>query len=177
MTFPFASSTYVDPELVTSANLYSRILAVLNTYVGGFLYGESEGQSTDTVTMAATATNYLVPATAVTFTLSQQRRVRIVGAARMQSGTVVGNYTARVAYVSGGTATLTGATILGVDGANQVTTPGTGSGSAMKADAEHSAVIAAGTWTAFVVGRRATGGSATDLAALGYCAVYDAGAS
>lgn len=175
MTYPFASSTYVDPELVTSANLYSRILAVLNTKVGGFLYGEAEGLTTDTVTLNATATDFIVPVANVTFVLSTQRRVRIVVRTRYAAGTAVGNCDIYPTYVAGSTATLTGATKLGSVNTDRIVAPNTTAANAPTGTSEHSVLLAAGTWTAFCVANRFSGGSATDVAGSGYCAVYDAG--
>lgn len=176
MTYPFASSTYVDPELVTSANFYSRVLAVLNTFLGGFLYGEDEGLSSDNVTVSATGTNFIVPATTVTFTLSQQRRVRIKTTCRYTAVTSNAAAVHLAAYVAGSSATLTGAVLLGQQGANQcIVTPGVTN--SVSLNAEHSVLLAAGTYTAFPVVNKAVGGAATDTAQLGYCAVYDAGGS
>jgi hypothetical protein len=177
MPFPFASTTYVDPELVTSANFYSRVLAVLNTYVGGFLYGEAEGLSTDTVTLTATATDFIVPVANVTFVLSQQRRVRIVVRTRYAANTAPGSCDIYPTYVAGGSATLTGATKLGNPNTDRIIVNGTGAGAAVTGTAEHTVLLAAGTWTAFCVANRFGGGSATDVAGSGYCAVYDAGGS
>lgn len=175
MTFPFPSTTYVDPELVTSANLYSRVLAVINT-LGGFLYGEAEGASTDTVTITATSTDFIVPASAVTFTLAQQRRVRIITAYRYTAITNAATVVCYATYVAGSSATLTGAVKLGQPAANELQIPSAAT-AAGTVRAEHSVLLAAGTYTAFPVVNKPVGGTASDTAYLGYCAVYDAGAS
>jgi len=168
VTFPLLSSTYTDPELVTSANLYTRVLAVINT-LGGFLYGEAEGTTSNTVTLSSGSTNFL------TFTLSQQRRVRISGGCRIDaSGGVASVGQAQVAYVAGNTATLSGATLLGQSGGQETSIAANGIGLVR---VEHSVLLAAAQYTAFVAAQRATGGSATDVARAGYVAVYDAGSS
>jgi len=174
VTFPLLSSTYTDPELVTSANLYTRVLAVINT-LGGFLYGEAEGTTSNTVILSSGSTNFLVPTAAVTFTLSQQRRVRISGGCRIDaSGGVASVGQAQVAYVAGNTATLSGATLLGQSGGQETSIAANGIGLVR---VEHSVLLAAAQYTAFVAAQRATGGSATDVARAGYVAVYDAGSS
>lgn len=174
MTFPLPSTALTDGVLVNEALLYSNVFVPLNT-LGGFLYGESEGTSGNTVTIVSLNTNYIVPNAAVTFTLSTQRRVRVRTTARFQAATAPGTYTMAAFYVAGPTATLTSAVALGQAGANQLQLTNTAGNGAGTITAEHSVLLAAGQWTAFPVAVRTIGGAATDTAYFGYCSVYDAG--
>jgi hypothetical protein len=154
---------------------YNASLPGWTPLAGGFYLGEAEGTSGNTVTLSTTLTNFLVPNAAVTFTLGTQRRVRIKVAARYTAAAAPVDFVSYAAVVAGASATLTGATILGVTGANQVFTSITGSSGGVASHAEHTALLSAGQYTAFPVATRSAGGSATDTAAYGYCAVYDAG--
>lgn len=174
MTFPIPSSALPDTSLVTAAQLNSKIYGPVNG-LGGFLYGEDDGLVSDTVTLSSTA-DFLAAATFVTFTLAATRRVRVVTAARFQmTSGASGLYVVTSTYVAGGSATLTGAVKLGQAGANTFVVTVAGNTGTLKGGAEHSVLLTAGTYTAFPVVSRAAGGSATDTAALAYCAVYDAG--
>ena len=138
----------------------------------GRLYGENE--NTTTLLMAAASTNYIVPSVSVTFTLTVQRRVRIVCAARMDAASgATSAMQFQCAYVAGSSATLTGATLLG--NASMGST-NVASGLFARMREEHTVLLAAGTYTAFGVASRVNGG-ASDVLRGGYCAVYDAGPS
>jgi hypothetical protein len=176
MTFPIPSSVFNDTELVNEAKLYTKVFAVINT-LGGFLYGEADAATGDLVTLTSTGTDFIVPNCAVTFSLSAQRRVRIAIRVRFVSGTVIGNCDIYPTYVSGSSATLTGATKLSGANTDRIATPATGGNGAATGTSEHTVLLAAGTWTAFPVANRFSVGSATDRADSGYVAVYDAGAS
>jgi hypothetical protein len=151
-------------------------------YPTGIMYGEQEGTSGNNVTLVTNATDYLVPVsvptTKLTFTLTTQRRVRIIVSYRpnMASGTG-GAYTVRAGYVAGSTATLTGAVILGQPGSNQIFIAGIGGTFAVTVRGEHTVLLAAGTYTVFPVAQRPVGGGNTDTANLGYVAVYDVGSA
>lgn len=169
--------TFIPPSLMNArVDQWLNALATRLASVGaGFLYGEAEGTGSNSVTLASTVTNYLVPTSSVTFTLASQRRVRIKVSARFQAGAAPVDYVVYATYVAGSSATLTGATTLGQTGANQVFTTITAASGAVTSHAEHSVLLAAGTYTAFPVAVRSAGGGASDFAAFGYCAVYDAG--
>ncbi len=154
-------------------------LGALNTAVGwdgptGALIGENEGTTGNTVTLTTGGTNFIVPVGTVTFTLAVQRRVRIVGQVRYDAGTTAAAAQMQVAYVAGASATLTGAVLLGQGGGQEQTVPVSSIANFTK---EHSVLLAAGQYTAFVVVQRVVGGTATDLGRAAYCAVYDVGAA
>jgi hypothetical protein len=182
VTLPIPSNVFADGELTNEASWYARIFSAINTIyqqAAGTNFGEAEGTSGNSVTLSSGAggTNYLVPGAAVTATLATQRRVRIIVTCHISSGTAVGGYYPFIGYVTGSTATLTGVTLLGNAGANQVSTVSTGGTGAQSGRADHTVLLPAGTYTFFPVVQKAAGGSATDTANLGYCAVYDAGGS
>jgi hypothetical protein len=183
VTLPIPSTVFADGELTNEASWYLRIFSAINsiyTQAGGTNFGEAEGTTGNSVTLAsgAGATSYLVPAAAVTATITTaQRRLRGLVTARVQSGSATGDYTIYVAWVAGAVATLTGVTLLGLTGANAIITPGTGASNAVTARADHTVLLTTGTYTFFPVVQKAAGGSATDIANLGYCALYDAGGS
>jgi len=182
VTLPIPSNVFTDTQLIDEALLYANVFVPINTIYaqlqqqGGFLYGETEGTSGNTVTLATLAATALVPNAAVTFTLATTRRVRIRAQARysMASG-ASGACSVTAAYVAGGTATLTGVVLLGQSNANQVSTTTTGGAGSIACAADHTVLLTAGQWTAFPVAVRTAGGSATDTALLGLTAVYDAG--
>ena len=171
------------PSFIAPSTMNGRIDAWLNALAtrlmsngGGWLYGETEGTTANTVTLATLGADALVPNSAVTVTTTVQRRFRVMTAAAftMASGTA-GAYVLYASYVAGASATLTGAVKLGQTGANQCLTTITAGGGRVTETAEHTVLLAAGTWTFFPIAQRSASGSATDTAAAGHCIVYDAG--
>lgn len=164
------TSPWVDGEEITAAIMYARTTQRINALPTGFI---NESNNTGTVTLNAIA-NFAGLAV-VTFTLTSQRRVRIEALATYTpAGATAARYRTFAAYNSGASATVGSAIQVGqpADVPVSTTTPNQGS-----AGAEGSALLAAGTYTAYGVVRRAAGGAATDVATLFYTAVYDEGAS
>lgn len=171
------------PSFIAPSSMNTRIDQWLNALAtrlmsngGGWIYGEADGTTANTVTLATVSTDFLVPAAAVTVTTTVQRRFRVLTAAgfTMASGTA-GAYALYASYVAGASATLTGAVKLGQTAANTCLTTIVGGGGRVTETAEHTVLLAAGTWTFFPIGQRTASGSATDTASLGHCIVYDSG--
>lgn len=164
---PSTMNARVDQQLNALATRFNKL--------GGWLYGEVEGTIGNSVTIASASTSYIPPVGTVTFTLPIQRRVRIAVRARLQASTVPAVFQIFPSYVAGSTATTTGAVLLGMSLSNTIVLTVAAGNGAMAPHGEHSVLLAAGTYTAFPIVQRISGGSATDAAIAGYCAVYDAG--
>ena len=134
----------------------------------GCFYGETQG--TATVALAVASTNYAMTDSKVTFTLAEERRVRIVARYRANSAAAPDNCTSTPAVVAGSTATLTGATLGRVTQVSLSTTGGPGQS---EVASESTFLLAAGTWSAFVAAQCTTAATASALA--GYSSVYDCG--
>lgn len=141
----------------------------------GFLYGDSA--NTSNATLATLSANVAGLAT-VTFTLPVQRRVRIVTGARYALGTTTnGRMTIIPGYNTGATPVI-GSAVLLTNGQYHISNFSSTGGAAgsLSGTTEASVLLAAGQYTAYAVVSRASGGSASDAAAVFYTAVYDAGA-
>jgi hypothetical protein len=162
--------TYVAGETITAAigNTHWRDNLVDLAATNGCFYGETQG--TATVALTTASTNFAMTDSKVTFTLAEQRRVRILARYRGNSGAAPDNLIATPAVVAGSTATLTSA-VLGRQ--VQVSLSTTGGPGQSEAASESSFLLAAGTWSAFVAAQCTTGITSSALA--GYCAVYDCG--
>jgi len=132
------------------------------------------GDQTSAATVTLSTTSAFAGGAAVTFTLSTQRRVRIVCNARFQmtSGTS-GRYQLIAACNSGTTPTIGSATLGGL-AQSLVLTITSLSGSA-SLQQEGTILLAAGTYVAYPSLTRLSGGSTTDTVPACYVAVYDAG--
>jgi hypothetical protein len=136
----------------------------------GFLYGDSSAGSAVTLS----TTSAFASTTSVTFTLPVQRRVRIATSLGLVCNTAPGHYDVRGGYNSGASPAI--GSFIGVgSGGVLATTSIAGGNGAVGVSHEGQALLAAGTYTAYISVTRATGG-ATDTTARPYVAVYDAGA-
>lgn len=145
----------------------------------GKCYGEAKSTSiaADQVALSTTSL-FMMPNLKVTFTLTQQRRVRIeVNTTCTPATAVARDVSVHPMYVAGSSQTLTGAVNLASDGSTQVhvNTGATGGPGRSAVNAARTVVLAAGTYTAFVGVTRTQGGATTDFACLGYVAVFDCG--
>lgn len=124
----------------------------------GFINDSIAGAAVTLSTTSAFAST-----TAVTFTLTAQTRVRIdvVAVYVMASGTS-GRYLARAAYNTGSSPVIGSAITPGQAGVAIATV--TGGNGAPSANTFGTALLAAGTYTAYVSVQRSAGGSATDTA-------------
>lgn len=179
-TFPM-SSPFTSHTVATKAQLDQLVTAV-NAQPRGYINDARD--STGNVTLATVATDYASTASsAVTFTVDASdthRRFEITAQARFVPATVAhGNYSVQVAFVSGGSVTLTGATKAGVAALIDLNSTQTGDNGSTSQVAFACPLLAAGTWTAFVVVRREQGGSGSpaDYATGFHVAVYDIGSS
>lgn len=140
--------------------------ALAYEYNNGFL---GDNVASATVTLATATTNYAATS-AVTFTLTQTGRVRIVTSCQftMATGGVDGRYRQQSAYNSGTSATPASATAVG--GLFCVAISNVGDLASGFGDG--TVLLAAGTYTAYPLVSRNTGGTATDTARSSYTAVY-----
>lgn len=164
------TAPWVDGEEITAAIMYARVTQRIDPLPQGFI-GEANNTA-GTVTLNAIA-NFLGLAT-VTFTLTAQRRVRIVVNAGYTptAASTSARYRNIAAYNSGSSAVLGSFTQVGQP--TDIPDAGANPGSGM---AEGTALLAAGTYTAYAVVRRANAGAATDTSQNFYTAVYDMGSS
>lgn len=135
---------------------------------GGFI---TDATSSSTVTLATAVANVASSAT-VTFTLTETRRVRIVTSCQfsMASGTD-GRYRLNSAYNSGVSVVLGSAITVGALFGTCITTVG----DICSGFGDGTVVLAAGSYTAYALVQRNSGGGATDTARTSYVAVYDCG--
>lgn len=152
------------------AGLYYWTGTVWAPVTPGFLYGESTAGSAVTLS----TTSAFASTTSVTFTLPVQRRVRIATSLGLVANTAPGHYDVRGGYNSGASPAIGSFVGVGSGGVLATTSVAGGNG-AVGVSHEGSALLAAGTYTAYISVTRATGG-ATDTTARPYVAVYDAGA-
>lgn len=167
-----------DPALnIGRVKLSNEVTLNLNTLAARVvgmpqgIYDEDDG--TGTVTLATLGANLQSAATSITVTTTGQRRFRVVASALFQSGTAIGMYHCVPAYNTGGSVVVASAIAIGNGG--YCSTPATGTGGRVTTGADHSVLLAAGTYTFYPLVRRHAGGSATDTADIGYIAVYDEG--
>ena len=162
--------TYVAGETITAAigNTHWRDNLVDLAATNGCYYGETQG--TATVALTTQSLNFAMTDSQVTFTLAEQRRVRIVARYRANTAAIPANFLVTPAVVAGSTATLTSAVLGQVVQGSLATAGGPGASSV---DSESTFLLAAGTWSAFVAAQCTTNAGASAL--VGYCAVYDCG--
>lgn len=134
----------------------------------------SYGETIDGSAVTLSTTSAFAGAATRTFNLTSQRRVRIVTQTRFQlaAGTSA-RYLLQSAYNAGSSASIGSATTVGTAASQVLSIIGVnGSGTLMQ---EGTALLAAGTYTAYPSVTRAANGSTTDVATGFYVAVYDAG--
>jgi hypothetical protein len=171
MSIPHAPTGFVNQAALDAAfstpinDLYALVAAMGQ----GFINDSNAGAAVTLSTTSAFAST-----TAVTFTLTSQRRVRIVGTIGIQCNTAPGHYAIRAGYNSGSSAVI--GSFTGVGGSGVLLTTATAGGNgAVSGTHEGTALLAAGTYTAYISLTRATGG-ATDTTVWPYVAVFDVGA-
>src|SRR4051812_36482611 len=176
-SFPM-SIPHSPTGFVNQASLDNAFTVPINDLAAAASLGEY-GRSTaaTAVTLTALTTDF-AGAASVTFTLASTRRVRIDtwAAYRLQSATG-GRMTLMCAYNTGSSVVLGSAVQLGINQgiANFTGTTGiTGQSSVSNA---YSVLLTAGTYTAYGVVQRASGGNAADIAAGFITIVTDMGSS
>lgn len=167
MTLPL-TSPFTDNTLVNKAAM-DQLVASINALGFGYM-GSTASVTTTTITTGAT---YTACSAVFTFTLTTQRRVRVAVSSDVQVTTAPARYLIRPAYNTGSSVTTPipfgqpislGLTATGVNGICGDTN-------------EWTVVLAAGTYTAYCVVYRLSGGSATDLSVSNWVQVYDVGPS
>ena len=157
----------------TGAGWYYWVLPLWNAISltqNGIYNGETQGVAT--VGLTSASTDFAMTDTKVAFTITSQRRVRVVARYRANSASAPDNFLATPAVVAGSTATLTGA-VLGRQ--TQVSISTTGGPGQSEVISESTFLLAAGTYSAFVAAQCTT--DITGSALAGYCAAYDVGPS
>lgn len=171
MTLPL-SSPFTSLTKVTKAQL-DQVVAGVNACTFPY-YGENISGSTVPLTTAATN---VAGAASVTFTLTQQRRVKITVEASYRLGTTTGGQMRMLpGYNSGSSVVIGSATTIGVTGYCRNDSATTGINGANGSTTFGTVLLPAGTYTAYAVVQRAVGGSASDVAASFYTLVEDVGA-
>lgn len=154
LVLPYFSAGYV-----TAPGLDTKIATVLNQLMAGTAKGMiGETSSASTVTLSTT--NAFAGLAVVTFTLATQRRVKISVLARYSpAGATNARYQTQAGYNTGSSAAI--GSFVGVgqvhDLVNTIATNASGIGFG-------TALLAAGTYTAYASVKRITNGSATDTA-------------
>lgn len=144
-------------------------IAVANQLNNGQFIGDN---STATGVTLASAATFVASSASVTFTLTETRRVRIVGMIQFtMNGGTNGIYFAQSGYNSGSSAVIASVTRLAFASISSLATTSL-KGSC---NTDGTVVLAAGTYTAYMAVQRNSGGGATDTAQNGYVAVYDCG--
>lgn len=166
LTIPYFSPGYVDaPDLDT------LIAAKLNSLRAAVPFGFI-GEDNDTGNVTLSTVTDLLGLAVFTFVLPTQRRVRVVAQSSFapNAASATARYRLRTGYNSGATAVIGSFVQVGQPFDMPDTSANPGS-----AVAEGTALLAAGTYTAYGVVRRSNGGAATDVANNHYVAVYDVG--
>ena len=167
MTLPL-TSPFTSGSIVTKAQLDALVNSI-NALARGLINETSAGAA---VTLSTTGTAAFASSSKITFTLTATRRVRIVVSCRFAPSGSTGRFNIEPGYNSGGSINLGSATFVGQP--NSVAATSTTQASAQS---EATALLTAGTWTAFAGVGRISGGTATDQADTFYIAVYDEGDS
>lgn len=137
--------------------------------LAGTLFAETNGSVR---TLTSTGTDIGVTGTGITITLVEQRRVRVsIDGAFQQATATQGVYKAWPAYVAGSTAT--GGTSFG----NGSTASGAGNGQYATFGTRATVLLAAGTWTLYIIAQRLSGGATSDSVVSSHIEVSDAGPS
>lgn len=175
-SFPIALPN-APTGFVTQAALDAAFTTPINDLYA-LLLGLGQGVINETTTGAAvtlSTTSAFASTASVTFTLTSQRRVRIdVQSIYVMASGASGRFITRAAYNSGASAVI-GSAVTPGSGMSAVATV-TGGNGAPGTSTFCTALLPAGTYTAYASVQRSAGGSATDTAQNFYVLVTDIGA-
>jgi hypothetical protein len=171
-----AASTWFSNVMVTAAHIQANVTDALNalatrvTSIGqGFIDGD-DGAVTGGTTLPNTTDYVPADGISVTFTLTAQRRVRICGSATINpASATLGQYYTRPCYNAGatiGTPILASPAVATVNDQSTYT---------FSTRSDGTALLAAGTYTAYMAVKRNAGGSASDAISSSHVDVYDVG--
>lgn len=173
-----ANRNYPYPAGTDAPNGPVQIQALANAVdADGAVWAASpRGFINDTTTGAAvtlSTTSAFASTAAITFAITATRRIRIHTLASFNNSSgVAGRYATRPGYNTGASASI--GSFVGVGQA--FTNPGSIAG-LISAGAEGTALLTAGTYTAYASVQRVSGGAVADTASTFYVAVYDEGAT
>jgi hypothetical protein len=174
------ANPWADNTLENAVALYNFITVPINDLatqvagVGTGFLGEATGLTT--VTLTAGNTNYAAATTGFVFTLATQRRIRLwsQGQFTMGTGGTLGRYYIRAGYNTGTTPVI--ANVLYAGTYNHVVVGTVGAPGMNSGSTEGTVLLAAGTYCAYPVVQRVSGGTTTDSVLAQNFAVYDVGA-
>lgn len=173
-TFPM-SIPHAPTGFVNQAALDTAFTTPINDLAAQFAAG-SQGllnETTAGANVTLSTTSLFASAAVYTFTLATQRRIRIeVGCDITLASGVAGRYGCQAGYNSGSSAVI--GSFAGVG--RERYTAGSIAGLLSAVTTSGTALLAAGTYTAYMAVRRFSGGTATDTAGNYSLAVYDEGA-
>lgn len=150
---------------VPSLNVGDPFTAAAEQAIAAAINSPFLGEATSSSTVTLSTTGTFAGLATVTFTLAAQARVRIDVAARYQPAAAAnGWYRIRAGYNTGSSAVVGSFVPVGQVYETNLTSTVTGSGSACG-----TALLAAGTYTAYGAVARIASGSTTDLASMFYC--------